>query len=317
LYIGDYIHFSDVYDQGGVPFPLNYYCLSYNQDFTRKFVRRVKPMISLYQKDFGPYPFPKDGYALVESPYGMEHQSAVSIGSFTNPADQSPLDSAEMQRLLWHESAHEWWGNSVTCSDYADFWIHESFASYAEVLCFDHFYGKAAAEKYLLEQPIDNKESIIGYYGVNDFHMGDMYTKGSRMISTLRNVINNDSLFFRILQDIQTKFRYQSITTSDIITRFNEGTGTDYTYLFDQYLRFPAAPKLIINTKDSANVLALRFKWTANIPNFAMPVKISSGDKRVLFIYPTTDWKSAVLPDCSKKDIRIDNIYSYFDLEIL
>jgi len=276
----------------------------------------VKPMLSLYQKDFGPYPFPKDGYALVESPYGMEHQSAVSIGTFTNPSDQSPLDSAEMQRLLWHESAHEWWGNSVTCSDYADFWIHESFASYAEVLCFEHFYGKAAAVKYLLEQPIDNKEPIIGYYGVNDFHMGDMYTKGSRMISTLRNVINNDSLFFRVLQNIQTKLRYRSVTTSDIITCFNDGTGTDYTDLFDQYLRYAAIPKLIINMNSSGKDLVLRFKWNANISNFAMPVKITTADKRVFFIYPTPEWKSVLLPSCSKKDIQIDNIYSYFDLEI-
>ena len=112
-----------------------------------------------------------------------------------------------MQITLWHESAHEWWGNSVTCSDYADFWIHETFASYAEVLCKRNFYGKEAGEKYLLDQPVDNKEPIIGFYGVNDFHMGDMYTKGTRMIATLRCVMNNDSLFFNMLRGLQKHFR--------------------------------------------------------------------------------------------------------------
>ncbi|HEX4849623.1 MAG TPA: hypothetical protein VFV08_02400, partial [Puia sp.] len=84
LYIGDYVHFSDEYDQG-LKFPINYYCLSYNLSEAKKFAEKVKPMHTLYQKDFGPYPFARDGYALVESPYGMEHQSAVSIGTFTNP----------------------------------------------------------------------------------------------------------------------------------------------------------------------------------------------------------------------------------------
>ena len=83
LYIGDYVHFSDQFVSAIESFPLNYYCLSYNLDLDKQFVQRVKPLLKLYEKDFGPYPFPRDGYALVESPYGMEHQSAVSAGTFT------------------------------------------------------------------------------------------------------------------------------------------------------------------------------------------------------------------------------------------
>ncbi|HEY4968250.1 MAG TPA: M1 family metallopeptidase, partial [Puia sp.] len=242
LYIGDYAHISDVYDENGIKFPLNYYYLSYNGEVAKKIIEYVKPMLKLYQKDFGPYPFPRDGYALVESPYGMEHQSAVSIGSYTNPVDQKVLDLKELQVTLWHESAHEWWGNAVTCSDYADFWIHETFASYAEVLCKTEFFGKKAGEKYLLDEHVDNKEPIIGFYGVNDFHMGDMYTKGTRMIATLRCVMNNDSLFFNMLRGLQKHFAYQSVNTNDVIQFINGITGSDYSYLFDQYLKYPNIP---------------------------------------------------------------------------
>ena len=316
LYIGDYAHVSDTYDQGGVQFPLNYYCLSYNLDIAKKFVKKVKPMLSLYQKDFGPYPFPRDGYALVESPYGMEHQSAVSIGTFTNPSDQSPLDSVEMQRMLWHESAHEWWGNSVTCSDYADFWIHESFASYAEVLCSEYFYGEAAAEKYLLDQPADNKEPIIGFYGVNDFHMGDMYTKGTRMIATLRCVMNNDSLFFSMLKGLQTKFAYQSVNTNDIIQFINGVTNTDYTYFFDQYLRHPAIPVLILSLKQFGKDLDVRYQWKTDLPDFRLPVKVNTTGKDPFFIYPTTAWKSLHLANTMAKNFHPDQIHEYFDLKV-
>jgi aminopeptidase N len=316
LYIGDYVHFSDKFVSASENFPLNYYCLSYNLDLDKQFVQQVKPLLALYEKDFGPYPFPRDGYALVESPYGMEHQSAVSSGTFTNLYDGKPVDSIAHVVEFWHETAHEWWGNSVTCNDMADFWIHESFASYAEVLCYENFFGHSAAEEYLKKQDPGNKESIIGFYDVNDFHTGDMYSKGMRMIATLRESINNDSLFFTLLRGIQLRYKYQSINTAEIISYFNNGTGTDYTYLFDQYLRFGAIPKLIISEKKSGEDLILQFKWKANVAKFALPVKILQTDKKEIFIYPTTEWKSILLAKTSSKDIRIDNVYSYFEIEV-
>jgi len=315
LYIGDYVHFSDRFESPLESFPLNYYCLSYNLDLDKQFVQRVKPLLKLYEKDFGPYPFPRDGYALVESPYGMEHQSAVSAGTFTNLYDGKPVDSIGHVVEFWHETAHEWWGNSVTCNDMADFWIHESFASYAEVLCYENFFGPSAAEEYLKKQDPGNKESIIGFYDVNDFHTGDMYSKGMRMIATLRESINNDSLFFSLLRGIQLKYRYQSINTSDIISYFNKGTGTDYTYLFDQYLRYGAIPKLVISMNKSGEDLILQFKWNANVAKFALPVKIILADEKEIVIHPTTEWKSIKLANASPKNIQIDNAYSYFDIE--
>ncbi len=314
LYIGDYVHFSDQFVSSSGNFQLNYYCLSYHLDLDKKFVQQVKPLLTLYEKDFGPYPFPRDGYALVESPYGMEHQSAVSSGTFTNLYDDKPVDSAAHVIEFWHETAHEWWGNSVTCNDMADFWIHESLASYAEVLCFENFFGPSAAEEYLKKQTPGNKESIIGFYDVNDFHMGDMYSKGMRMIASLRQSINNDSLFFSLLKGIQSKFKYQSINTEDIVSYFNQGTGTDYTFLFDQYLRYAAIPKLMVLIKKSGNDIEYRYKWNANVPNFIMPVKIAAG-KKEFFIYPTTEWKSISLANTSPDDIKLDNVHSYFDIE--
>ena len=314
LYIGDYVHFSEEYDQG-FKFPLNYYCLSYNLDAARKIVQKVKPMLGLYQKDFGAYPFPLDGYALVESPYGMEHQSAVSIGTYSNPQTQGPVDTSELQRMLWHESAHEWWGNAVTCSDYADFWIHESIASYTEVLCFENFYGQSAAEKYLLEQHSDNREPIIGFYGVNDFHTGDMYPKGTRMMATLRCVINNDSLFFGMLQALQKHFAYQSVNSDDVIQFINKVTGTDYSYFFNQYLRYQSIPTLHLSLKPSGNGLDIRYQWKADVTDFRLPVKVSSG-KAQFFIYPSSEWKTLHLDNTKAEDFHPDRIHEYYDLKM-
>jgi Peptidase family M1 domain/Peptidase M1 N-terminal domain len=315
LYIGDYVHVSDVYDDNGIRFPLNYYYLPYNAETARKIIGYVKPMLSFYQKEFGPYPFSGDGYALVESPYGMEHQSAVSVGSYTKPDNQKTFDFIEMQRILWHESAHEWWGNSVTCSDYADFWIHESFASYAEVLCKRNFYGKAAEDSLLLDQPSDNILPIIGYYGVNDFHMGDMYTKGTRMIATLRCVMNNDSLFFNMLRGLQKHFAYQSISTKDVVEFINSITGSDHTYLFDQYLKYPKIPVLNLSLHQTGSGLDVRFQWKADVADFRLPVKVSTG-KDSFFINPTTEWKTLHFENTRIEDFHLDQIHEYYNLKM-
>jgi Peptidase family M1 domain/Peptidase M1 N-terminal domain len=316
LYIGDYVHFSDEYNGGNSRFPLNFYCLSYEEQLARWYPGKVKSMLQLYEKDFGPYPYPKDGYALVESPYGMEHQSAVSIGVYSDPSTGKTLDSTEQLRTLWHESAHEWWGNSVTCSDYADFWIHESFASYAEILCYEYFDGEAAGRKYILEQKPDNKEPIIGFYGVNDFHMGDMYPKGGRMIATLRNIISNDSVFFGILRGIQSKYKYQTVNTGDIIQYFNQASGVDLTYIFDQYLRHASIPRLHVSLQPAGKDLELKYRWEADVSDFRLPVKVLTADNQTaVIIYPGQEWKTTLVPNMKKSEFKVDNIYSYFDLK--
>ena len=95
-------------------------------------------MMQAFQKYFGPYPFRKDGYKLIEVPYsGMEHQSAVTYGNrFANgylERDWTGVGiSTKFDFIIIHESAHEWFGNAVTASDVCDEWIHEAWGTYAE-----------------------------------------------------------------------------------------------------------------------------------------------------------------------------------------
>ena len=64
-----------------------------------------------------------------------------------------------------------------------------------------------------------------------------MYSKGCRMLNTLRSCIDNDSLWFALLRGLQTRFRYQSVNTGDIVGYIDSFTKTNYTPFFDQYLR--------------------------------------------------------------------------------
>lgn len=236
FYVGDYIHWRDSsgYD---------YYCMPYSLSKARLLFAGVPAMMRLYERDFGPYPFARDGFKLVEAPYPMEHQSAVTPGPIT-PLDGGAYDTAETTMTMWHESAHEWWGNSVSCADFADLWIHESFATYAEELSYQAF-GRGDP-RYIRHEKPGLREPVIGVYGVNYFYLGDMYSKGVLMLSALQRLVGDDSVWFGALRGIQARFRYGSVTTEDVVRCFNELTGGDYTAFFDRCLRtteaVPVAP---------------------------------------------------------------------------
>jgi len=304
--IGVYTHFTDHYVRpGGDTLALNFYCMPYNLDSARKLFGDVKRMLALYEKDFGPYPFPRDGFNVLESLYPMEHQGAVSVGSMRSPFNSEQYDG-DIRRLMWHECGHEWWGNNVGCSDYADMWIHESFASYAEFLNHESLFGRAAALKKLNQENPDNREPIIGVYNVNHFHEGDMYGKGARMLETLRNVMDNDSLWFSVLRGIQQRFRYTPVRTEDIVGYFNEASGKDYTYFFDQYLRYPAIPVLAIGVSREGDGIRLSYKWEADVRDFHMPIKVTTAKGSFGFIYPTSTMQTLELKGMTPADFAVD-----------
>ncbi len=314
--IGDYTHFSDVYIGHADSLTLDYYCMPYNRDKAKQIFSHIKPMLTLYEKSFGQYPFKRDGFTLLESLYPMEHQSAVSMGPMNNPVNSNKFDSLDLIRTAWHESAHEWWGNNITCKDMADLWIHEAFATYSEVLNYETFYGKATALKYLKSEPPKNTTAIIGTYNVNDFHLGDMYSKGALMLHTLRNIIDNDSLWFGILKGIQRDLKFQSIITDDVIGYFNKSTGKNLTPFFNQYLRYAAIPQLSLVFKKEGSSLQVQYKWDADENAFEMPVKVTTAKDSYGFIFPGTTWQTLNIPEMKYKDFKVDTVGFYIKLKI-
>lgn len=301
LYAGKYIRFSDTLQTKAGELTLDYYVMPYNLESAKRRVAVVKPMLRTYEKYFGPYPFPRDGFKLVDAPYAMEHQSAVSVGlEYFKDNDEFDWDDHNPDlmhhlpdyQIVLHECAHEWWGNSVSCSDNADLWIHEAFATYAESLFMEDRFGYDKAQQYLnaLRSGITNQYPIVGKPDVNDIHYNiwDMYSKGALMLNTLRHVIANDSLWFSILKGIQQTFKYQTISTKDIVDYISMRSGQDLGYFFDQYLKTTEIPILEVSFDDSNT---LRYRWTKANKDFHMPVGCLVDGKKVV-IHPNTDWQS-------------------------
>ncbi|MGN6509161.1 MAG: M1 family metallopeptidase [Chitinophaga sp.] len=250
LNIGHYAHFSDRYQGEEGPLDLDYWVLDYNLPRARAHFEVVKPMMGCFERWFGPYPFYKDGYKLVETPHlGMEHQSAVAYGNQYKMGYRGSDLSGSGWGLKWdfiivHESGHEWFGNNITTKDIADMWVHESFTNYSETIFTECQYGKDAANAYVqgIRKRIANDIPIIGPYGVNREGSGDMYYKGSNMLHTIRQLIGNDDTFRKILRGLNKTFYHQTVTSTQVEQYINRISGKNFDKVFDQYLRHSQPP---------------------------------------------------------------------------
>lgn len=311
--IGKYTHFSDTYvASDGDSLQCDYYVLPYNLETAKKHFRQVHGVLRCYEHFFGKYPFWNDGYALVESPYlGMEHQSCIAYGNNYQRGYLGGMIPRDMNwdYIIVHETGHEYFGNAVSTSDHAEMWIHESFTTYLEALFVEYTMGYDDALRYLESQRyfIRNLEPIIGPKDVNfnRWQSSDHYFKGSWVLHTLRNAIGNDDLFFKILRQFYQTYQYKTCTTDDFVKIVNRETGKDWSAFFEQYLTYPAVPRLLYDLEEAGQDLLVKFRWEADVAGFDMPLLV--GKKGNYFrIHPvTTEVREVKLPNLSKDDFEI------------
>lgn len=316
LNIGNYVHFSDSYRD----FPIDYYVQPYHLDQAKEHFKQVVPMLECYEKHFGDYPFPKDGYKLIEVPYsGMEHQTAVAYGNmFQNGylgRDWTGVGiSTKFDFIIIHESGHEWFGNVITSADDSDAWIHEGWTTYAEAVYVECMWGYEDALKYLggYKNLVYHREPILGPTGVNHWPTRDMYFKGALFLNTLRNIIDDDELWWSMVYDYSHHFRGQNIFTTDVITYLNQYFDKNLTKIFEQYLMFSELPVLQIKyDTDRVN-----YRWFTNVENFNMPIKAGL-DNDYHFIYPASEWQIESVEPELVKNWNIDTDRFYIEVEIL
>jgi aminopeptidase N len=319
LNIGNYTHFSEEY-RGRT---LNYYVLPYHLDQAKKQFQQVVPMLECFEEHFGAYPFPKDGYKLVEVPYsGMEHQSAVTYGNlFKNgylDRDWTGVGiSTRFDFIIIHESAHEWFGNSISANDVSDAWIHEGWGTYAEAVYVECLWGYEDALRYMfgyqIRDMIANREPIIGPTAVNHWPTGDMYFKGALFLNTIRSIIDDDELWWSFVYDYANHFKYRNIYTDEVINYFNNYLDRDLKSIFEQYLYHADLPVLQVRQYDDH----FEYRWQANVPDFSMPVRAGFKDEELQFLTPTSQWQTQPLDDREMENWQVATDRFYIKVEMI
>lgn len=316
LNIGEYVQFSETLGD----LPLDYFVLPGSLEKAKVQFAQARPMIQAYEKYVGPYPFPKDGYKLIEVPYsGMEHQSAVTYGNrFANgylERDWTEVGvSLKFDFIIIHESGHEWFGNAVSAADVSDMWIQEGWTTYLEGVYVEALFGADDALKYVngYKKKVGNKEPIVTQRGIHRSPTQDMYFKAALFLHTLRSVVNDDARWWQLVRDTYATFKYRNIVTEDMVRFVNTQLKQDLTPVFNQYLRRAELPRLEVTFDTTAGTVA--YRWQAGEPGFAMPIKVGTpGRWRV--VTPTADWQTMPNPDGAAFTAATD-LY-YIDLAVL
>jgi len=312
-YIGKYVNIKDTLSGKNGPLDLEYWVLAPNYEKAKIHFTQVKSMLRCFENWFGPYPFYEDGYKLVEAPFlGMEHQSAIAYGNnFMNGYLGRDLSLSgwglKWDFIIVHESGHEWFGNNISAKDVADNWIHESFTAYSENLYVEYLYGKQAGAEYVIgtRKAIQNKQTIIVDYDVNQGSSGDLYYKGANMLHMIRQIVNNDSLWKAILQGLNKTFWHQTVNTKQIENYMSTFLKIDLSKVFDQYLRTTKIPTLEYYIKKNK----LYYRWTNVVKDYTMKLKIKNAEKEE-WLDVTEKWQNKLYQN---ENLVIDSNFYIFE----
>jgi aminopeptidase N len=204
------------------------------RDFYEDFGRQPA-MMELFVDLFGPYPL-ASGYTIVVTDDDLEIPlEAQGISIFgANHCDGTRAS----ERLIAHELAHQWFGNSVTARQWRDIWLHEGFACYAEWLWSEHSGGRSAddwARHYRQKLRDSPQDLLLADPGARNMFDDRVYKRGALTLHALRGRLG-DEKFFALLKDWTTRHRHATAVTDDFTSLAAEYSDESLTSLWNSWL---------------------------------------------------------------------------------
>ena len=176
-------------------------------------------------------------------------------------------------------------------------WIQETFCTYSEVLFVECMYGYDTMIKYVENQMrmIRNDKPIVGIPHVHrKGSSSDMYHKGSAVLHTIRNLIENDSLWYDLMLSMTDHFKHQTIDGRDVLNYINEKSGYNFDELYEQYIYTANLPQFQYKIIRKRGKNYLQYRWEAN-EKFDMPIKLRLKPNEWSWVYPSKEWQEEML----------------------
>ncbi|UCE17100.1 MAG: hypothetical protein JSV84_09330 [Gemmatimonadota bacterium] len=286
--IARYVTFSDTYYPvtGGDPMEVIFYTPSYLFSASQYDFGRTVEMIECFVPLFGEYPFLDEKYGTAVAPMSgaMEHQTCTTWMNGWVTGDR------EREWTVAHELAHQWWGDMVTLLDWRHMWLNEGFAVYSEALWAEYLYGEEGLRIYTelaIQEYFQNWEdsSPANRHPIYDPPPGALfspaqYEKGGSVLHMLRFVVGTD-LFFESIRTYGQRYMYGNATTDDLKAVFEEVTGEELDWFFEQWIYSPGYPEyqFMWETEDIGGgmheVTVHVNQIQTNAPVFTMPVEFN------------------------------------------
>jgi len=250
---GDFAVVKDSYKGKEV----SYYVEKPYASVARKIFGNTPEMIAFYSKVLG-VEFPWVKYSqMVGRDYvsgAMENTTATLHQESAQKDARELTDENAWESTIAHELFHQWFGDLVTTESWSNLTVNESFANFSEVLWNEHKYGKDAGDEQnykdmqdYLRSNSENKDLVRYYYrDKEDMFDAVSYNKGGRILNMLRNYVG-DSAFFKALNVYLTTNKFKSAEAAQLRIAFEEVTGRDLHWYWNQWYYGNGNPKLDIN----------------------------------------------------------------------
>jgi len=278
---------------------LTYHVLRGREADAQRTLDRTPQMLEVFSQRFGvDYPYSRYAQVFVSDFIfgGMENTTATTLTDTVLLDERAAIDH-DVDALVAHELAHQWFGDLVTCRDWGEGWLNEGFATYSEYVWREAYEGRDAADLELSEWLEAYFGEDIGRYrrtiatklydepiDIFDHHL---YEKGGRVLHMLRQVLG-DAAFWTSLRHYLNKHRHGSVETRDLARAVEEATGRVLDWFFSQWVIDGAGhPELhVAHAWDpDARIASVTVKQTQKIegktPLFRLPVtmRFRSGGK--------------------------------------
>lgn len=291
--IGEYKKVSDSYKD----IPLGYYVYPGQESIVPLAYGKTKEMFRVFEDVTGvDYPYNKyDQTMVAEFEFGgMENITATTMADTEIMMARFKFGKDIVEDLVSHELAHSWFGNLVTCRNWAELWLNEGFATFMEAVFRERTYGRANYDAKIKQDALEYLafESAPGTvnHGLfnttadpdDDDTMFDTvtYQKGGAVIHTLREEIGENA-FWKGVNLYLTRYRLKNVETRDLVSVMEEASGRDLDWFFDQWVYGSGSPKLTVShnydpkLKKVSVVVEQTHKAGAGVPEaFVLPLEI-------------------------------------------
>ncbi len=250
---GDFAITKDFYKGKEV----SYYTEKNEAQYARKVFGNTPEMIKFFSEKTG-VDFPWAKYSQIVGrdfvSGAMENTTATLHQESAYQNNRQLADGNGWEETIAHELFHQWFGDLVTAESWSHITVNESFANYSEYLWDEYKYGKDAADEHNLEDAQgylqsggEAKDLVRFHYNdKEDVFDGVSYNKGGRILNMLRNYVGDDA-FFASLNNYLTTNKFKAGEAGLLRLAFEETTGRDMNWFWNQWYYGSGHPKLKID----------------------------------------------------------------------
>ncbi|PSK93353.1 M1 family metallopeptidase [Taibaiella chishuiensis] len=268
---------------------VSYYVPQSYAPYAKDIFRHTPEMIDFYSRllkvDYPWYKYSQViGYDYVSG--AMENVTASLFGAF-NLKDKRQVDEDNNDFIVAHELFHQWFGDYVTAESWSNLTLNESFADYGEHLWSEYKYGKTARQKNwmnglgkYLKQAAYNDPPLVRFHYRHEGEMFDRvsYSKGGLILHYLRQ-LTGDEAFFDALHLYLTRNALQSAEATQLRLAFEQVTGRDWNWFFNQWYYKGGHPKLSVrysyNDKDRKVTVTATQLQSDTLGLYRLPLRLA------------------------------------------